>query len=335
MQKKIIALAVAALASSAAFAQSNVTIYGIVDMGYKHTDYSGASKSVNSIDSGSLSTSRIGFSGVEDLGNGLKAVFKLEYGLTADSNATIGNARQQYVGLSHAMGTVVAGYLQTAGYDWAASALPTSGSTQLSTLYNIVNRGGVVHAAGRAGNAVAYISPTFSGLTVALNHARLSEVANTTGVSDTYANVLGLNYANGPVTAGLVYNKISAAAANSDVDELGVKAAYDFKVAKVSAAYQKFDSDATTGSDSAWGLGVAVPFGKSSVSAEYSKGKMEESQTVGFQNDRKAWNIAYNYSLSKRTTAYAGYLSVNDDTVANAVAAGDFKKFVAGVRHSF
>ncbi len=33
MQKKVIALAVAALASSAAFAQTNVTIYGVVDVG--------------------------------------------------------------------------------------------------------------------------------------------------------------------------------------------------------------------------------------------------------------------------------------------------------------
>ena len=32
MQKKVIALAVAALASSAAFAQTNVTIYGVMDV---------------------------------------------------------------------------------------------------------------------------------------------------------------------------------------------------------------------------------------------------------------------------------------------------------------
>ena len=36
MTKKIIAMAIAAIASSAAFAQSNVTIYGNIDMGYMH-----------------------------------------------------------------------------------------------------------------------------------------------------------------------------------------------------------------------------------------------------------------------------------------------------------
>lgn len=335
MQKKIIALAVAALASSAAFAQSSVQIYGIVDIGYKLTDFDGASKSVNSIDSGNLSSSRIGFTGTEDLGNGLKAVFKLEYNVSADSSSALGTARQQYVGLSNNMGTVVAGYLQTAGFDWAASALPGSGSTQLSTLYNIVNKGGVVHAAGRAANAVAYISPSFNGLTVAYNHARLSEVANTTGVDDTTANVIAASYANGPISAGLVYNKISADAANSDIDELGIKGAYDFKIAKAFASYQQFDSDATNGKDKAWGLGVAVPFGKSTVSVEYANGTMEESRTAGFNEDRKAWNIVYTYALSKRTTAYAGYLDVSDDTRANTTAAGDFDKMAAGIRHSF
>ena len=41
MQKKVIALAVAALASSAAFAQTNVTIYGVVDVGQSFVKSSG------------------------------------------------------------------------------------------------------------------------------------------------------------------------------------------------------------------------------------------------------------------------------------------------------
>src|SRR5574343_633103 len=108
MQKKIIALAVAALASSAAFAQSNVTIYGIADVGYFHMSADGK-KPMNNVDSGGLAGSRIGFKGVEDLGNGLKALFTLEYALALDNNSGVGYAdtpwsstvaRQQFVGLS-------------------------------------------------------------------------------------------------------------------------------------------------------------------------------------------------------------------------------------------
>ena len=93
MQKKLIALAVAGLASTAAFAQTNVTIYGQIDYGYAYRfdgrdvgsvvpnvaggpTPSGAGRLDSGIDAGN----RLGFKGTEDLGNGLKAVFLLEQG---------------------------------------------------------------------------------------------------------------------------------------------------------------------------------------------------------------------------------------------------------------
>ncbi|MBK7685506.1 MAG: porin [Rhodocyclaceae bacterium] len=89
MQKKLIALAIAGLASSAAFAQSNVTIYGIVDVAYTHS--SSGSSSTSGIDSGGWSSSRMGFRGTEDLGDGLKALFTLEYGLVARRESWCGD----------------------------------------------------------------------------------------------------------------------------------------------------------------------------------------------------------------------------------------------------
>ena len=60
MQKKIIALAVAGLVSGAAFAQSNVTVYGIVDMGYQYSwdNNSDNAKSKSEMKSGGLDGSR-------------------------------------------------------------------------------------------------------------------------------------------------------------------------------------------------------------------------------------------------------------------------------------
>ena len=80
MQKKIIALAVAGLVSGAAFAQSNVVIYGIADAGYVYASKNTADnvKSQSRIYSGGQSGSRLGFRGTEDLGNGLSANFRLE-----------------------------------------------------------------------------------------------------------------------------------------------------------------------------------------------------------------------------------------------------------------
>jgi predicted porin len=106
MQKKLIALAVASLASGAAFAQTNVTIYGIVDAGYVYSwgdpgrvagtrfDNAGANirgtNTFSGVQSGLLAGSRIGFKGEEALGNGLKAIFTLEYALDIDGNFGVG-----------------------------------------------------------------------------------------------------------------------------------------------------------------------------------------------------------------------------------------------------
>ena len=79
MQKKLIALAIAGLASSAAFAQTNVTVYGLVDMGVINVKADGRSSGWK-IDNGLSAGSRLGFKGEEALGNGLKAVFTLETG---------------------------------------------------------------------------------------------------------------------------------------------------------------------------------------------------------------------------------------------------------------
>ncbi|HOI51319.1 MAG TPA: porin, partial [Azonexus sp.] len=132
MQKKIIALAVAGLASTAAFAQSNVQIYGVVDVGYNRSSSSdtGALKSRNALDSGLQSGSRIGFRGTEDLGNGLKASFVLEYGITADTGAGLsGPARQSFLALSNSYGTVAAGRQYTPQYELVSKVDPFGAGT--------------------------------------------------------------------------------------------------------------------------------------------------------------------------------------------------------------
>src|SRR5512139_2089513 len=114
MQKKLIALAIAGLASTAAFAQSNVTIYGLLDYGYSYRfdargmdsvtgGVSGLPKpnSSSQLNGGQQSGNRLGFKGTEDLGNGLKAVFLMEQGWLGDTGAVQSTSsfynRQAYV----------------------------------------------------------------------------------------------------------------------------------------------------------------------------------------------------------------------------------------------
>jgi predicted porin len=110
-----VAGALALLAAGAAYAQSNVTIYGIIDGAVAHVDNTNANgDSVTKMPSltGSF-PSRIGFRGTEDLGGGLSAVFTLESGFGPDTG-TMGQGnrlfgRQASVGLKGKWGTLTLG----------------------------------------------------------------------------------------------------------------------------------------------------------------------------------------------------------------------------------
>ena len=115
MQKKLIALAVAGLVSTGAYAQSAVTVYGVADLSFDSVSTSGgvAGAKTGSYTRVSSNSSYIGFKGTEDLGNGLKAVFQFENGVGADTGAMFNSARDTYAGLSGAFGDIKLGTLTT------------------------------------------------------------------------------------------------------------------------------------------------------------------------------------------------------------------------------
>lgn len=371
MQKKIIALAVAGLVSGAAFAQSNVTVYGVADVYYGYasaktnTPATATQDSSHSINSGGLAGSRIGFKGVEDLGNGNKALFVLEYALAMDQNMGItsdqalNNARQQIVGLTGNWGTVVGGFAQTAGYDFSCATNPLAGGAL--DAQGKLSVGGTAlltcGAGGRSGNAFAYISPTFSGFTFAYNHARVTENAggNTHAsitnygaggatADDNYANLLSAGYANGPISAGLTWSKISGGTGDvvaGDITEVGLRGAYDFGVAKLWAHWQKNDNDVTNQNNNKWSLSVSAPVtANGTISAMYSKANIDVAAGAASQ-DAKSWSIAYVHAMSKRTKLYGGYNKVSNDAAANRASlvnpdAGNNSSVLAvGVNHAF
>jgi predicted porin len=262
MQKKIIALAVAALASSAAFAQSNVTVYGIADIGQAFvkgsagTTAGGAAvdgqRSVGRLDSNS---SYIGFKGVEDLGNGLKALFQFETSFAADkgffsSSATTG--RDSYVGLTGGFGTAVAGNLThpLRAFGAKAELLPAAAGFGTMAAVTGTIAGINTGADDRAQNAIAYVSPAFSGFTGIVAYVNgesktsSSSAATATTVSGvtTYSgNQDAVNsrawqvagqYDNGPLFVGVGYHKaysLALTAANGQLANNVVLNAFDEK----------------------------------------------------------------------------------------------------------
>ena len=167
MKKTMLALMLGALAGAAA-AQSNVTVYGIVDMALVRE--SGGAATTTKLTSGVESGSRLGFKGSEDLGDGLSAIFLLENGFQADTGA-MGQGgllfgRQAYVGLqSKTAGTLTLGRQYTPQY-LAVAAVDPFGSGTAGDTKNLMASTG--NSASRMDNAVKYTSPVVGGVTAEL-----------------------------------------------------------------------------------------------------------------------------------------------------------------------
>ncbi|WP_422012537.1 porin [Roseateles sp.] len=101
MKKTTLALAILAASSSAAWAQSSVTLYGIVDAAVRYTSNANAGTSKKTMTPGGMSQSRLGINVTEDMGGGLKALANLEHRLNSDTGTVVANDfwRQAWVGL--------------------------------------------------------------------------------------------------------------------------------------------------------------------------------------------------------------------------------------------
>lgn len=102
MKKATLAIAALAACSSSAWAQSSVTLYGIVDAAVRYTSNANAGTSTKTLTPGGMSQSRLGINVTEDMGGGLKALANLEHRLQSDTGAASSGTdfwRQAWVGL--------------------------------------------------------------------------------------------------------------------------------------------------------------------------------------------------------------------------------------------
>ena len=82
MKRTTLALAILAASSSSAWAQSSVTLYGIVDAAVRYTTNNNGSQ--KQLVPGGMSESRLGVNITEDMGGGLKALANMEHRLNSD-----------------------------------------------------------------------------------------------------------------------------------------------------------------------------------------------------------------------------------------------------------
>lgn len=367
MQKKLIALAIAGLVSAPAFAQSNVTIYGVADayMGFgSHGDNDKAA-----VNSGGLSSSRIGFRGTEDLGNGLKAVFTLEQGFDisngAESDSSKAFQRQAFVGLSGGFGTVSLGRQYAPGYDFQYDVMA---SASIGPQFILSTGAGMTitpNNGARWDNSVAY-NGSFSGLKVRAiygmgNNEDSYEVPTLAGTklmdpSDDDRFGLGVEYANGPLKVGAVYHYLTdpaeIAGASDDQQEWLVGGSYNFGVLTLAGSYQEVEGLGNLKGVDAdlWQIGVLVPVGAAgNVHLAYGEVDFDiNAMGVNESAKAKSYTLAYTHALSKRTTAYAGWNRTDNDNgldlglvdyiqPAGATTYGGDESdlFFVGMRHTF
>ncbi len=132
-----------------ATAQSNVTIYGVMDI-YAASMSGGSANGISVVDPGGISGSRLGFRGGEDLGNGLKAIYTMEFGsLKIDRNLGINGSRQSFVGLQGHWGTLIGGYVYSPADDFNVDFSGLSNSGLLEPRSNMLNDGGFFDQGGR------------------------------------------------------------------------------------------------------------------------------------------------------------------------------------------
>jgi len=322
MKKSLIALSVLAAISGAAQAQSNVTIYGLVDMAFQ-AESNGAGKKY-AIDSGEQSGSRLGFKGTEDLGGGLKAIFDLEAGILADSGASQGGltfGRQSWVGLTGDFGTVKAGRQYTPQFYFFDAVDPfdlgfTSGHAGAST-----STGGVFgflsQSAWRVNNSVSYQTNDISGFSAMALYGA-GEVAGSTS-SGRSLGVSG-QYAAGPVYVGAVYYVQNDANSNALKSEL-FGATYDFGVAKGAFGYSKDKKDDGSIDQKGYTFGVTVPVtAADSILATAARLK---DDVAGGNSTQIA--IGATHALSKRTNLYGSLSKVSNDAGVNGGGLAAFK----------
>ncbi|MEJ6006380.1 porin [Paucibacter sp. AS339] len=162
MKKTALALGLLALASSTAWAQSSVTLYGIVDVGVRYTTNSGTTagtkgSSLSQVIPGGMSNSRLGVNVTEDMGGGLKAIANLEHRLNSDTGAqTAGEFwRQSWVGLeSKDYGRLTLGRQYNVLFDVYTS---TYSSFKYSPYIEIFRPETVMAMGGRQSNMVKYL----------------------------------------------------------------------------------------------------------------------------------------------------------------------------------
>ncbi len=338
--------------AGAAHADSGVTLYGVADINIEYVSSLGAQtpsaangfnagpgNSAFRLTSGGLAGSRWGLRGVEELGNGLKALYVLENGFGLDDGKPQQGGRlfgrQAFVGLESAgLGRLTFGRQYTTLFSALANFSPTAYAGQYEPV--VAQLGMNV----RSDNTVKY-SSTFGTVTAIAHWSFGNGVAGGGEVPGQFRRDTGygaaIAYASGPFGATVAYDQfnptLTAGGSTGTFKKAAVAASYATGPAKLMGGYRwgqsKSAADAILLRDDYYWIGAnyqATP--ALALTLAYYYDDVKSLAGINIKNPWQALFIA-SYSLSKRTelylsTAYAKNAGLNFDTSAISFANGYF-----------
>ncbi|MET1113768.1 MAG: porin [Comamonas sp.] len=329
-------LAVLAVAgTSAAIAQSSVTLYGRVNTTLEQQK-SGGTKLTGLFNN----SSRWGVRGTEDLGGGLKAGFQLESGFSSDTGVSdpVYFRRQSEVNVGGDLGLLRLGNFTAESYYATVDAVSMHNhdtGSSADVLYAYVMRDI---------NKLSYRLPAFGDFTAEAAVSLSEKVPGTRNAFD-----LALNYSGAPVGLGLGYSRNKGAtdmfgSYAGDAQQAALRASYAIGAFNLGAYYQYATLDhvnrgAQDAKRHAYRLAAMYTAGASEFHANV--GRAEKIKLGGSTLRGTAatqWTLGYNYNLSKRTKVYGYFTRIDNNLRINyrgATPGEDFRSVAVGVRHNF
>jgi len=346
MNKKLLTAAIAAamFAPLAANAAGGPTVYGVAHAAVESVENEGTTDEstwrVNS------RQSILGVKGSEDLGNGLKAIYKMEFQVDIDGsnddtsyglqdNTTFG-ARNQYVGLAGNWGTLLIGRhddpikMMTISRDKFNTTLGDWNEVQAATGVDSMQDAG----ANRQTDAILYISPNFNGFTgVAMTSP--GETATNDGIDDGFVSIGG-KYVNGPLYIGAGWEEHDDNDGDDGEESWRIAASYQFGDFNIGGMYHDTenvtqvadtDDDAET-----WQISGSYAFGNNVVKAMWQEGEQENGASP--DNEYETFAVGFDHNFSKRTRLYAVYTETDNETSGDLLDQ-DAEAFGVGLVHKF
>ncbi|MFM0007037.1 porin [Paraburkholderia dipogonis] len=246
------------------FAQSSVVLYGLIDEGLEYNSNAGGHPLYNMV-SGVHGGSRFGLRGSEDLGGGLKAVFRLENGFDVNSGK-LGQGglmfgRQAYVGLSTPYGTLTMGRQYDSVVDYVGPV--TVGDQWGGTIGSHPGDLDNFDNTQRTNNAVKYASADYGGLTFGGLYS-FGGIAGSSGRNQVWS--LGAGYTNGPLLLGVGYLNVH----NPNVSFFGSSSSSTLTAATNNISSPVYSGYASASTYQVLGAGGNYTFGASTFGATYS-----------------------------------------------------------------